>query len=105
VREELLQSRAAIFLDAHPELREAQARSEVFPRIREQASLAVAGRQFYLVYGDTLGDEEELFLDRLARGARDQGADRLSRELFLELSPELQEVVRRELLREDDQHS
>lgn len=100
-----MQSRAAIFLDVHPDLREAQAQSEAFPRIREQASLAVAGRQFYLVYGDTLGDEEELFLDRLARGARDQGADRLSRELFLELSPELQEVVRRELLREDDPHS
>jgi hypothetical protein len=105
VREEPLQSRTAIFLDAHPDLREAQAQSEAFPRIREQASLAVAGRQFYLVYGDTLGDEEELFLDRLARGARDQGADRLSRELFLELSPELQEVVRRELCREDDQHA
>jgi len=100
-----LQSHAAIFLNAHPELREAQARSEVFPRIREQASLAVAGRQFYLVYGDTLGDAEALFLDRLARGARDKGADRLSRELFLELSPALQEVVRRELLREDEQHS
>jgi hypothetical protein len=105
VKEEALQSRAAIFLDAHPELRAAQTRSEVFPRIREQASLAVAGRQFYLVHGDILGGEEELFLDRLARGARDKGADRLSRELFLELSPELQEVVRRELLREDGQHA
>jgi hypothetical protein len=41
----------------------------------------------------------------LARGAHDKGADRLSRELFLELAPELQAVVRRELLREDDQHS
>ena len=53
----------------------------------------------YVVGGDTLGGEEELFLDRLARGAGESGTDTLSRELFLEQPEAVQAIVRTRLLR------
>ena len=92
-------SRAALFLQAHPALTDARASSSAWPRIREEAALTVAGRRLFLIAGDTLGGEEDLYLDRLARGAGEAGSDPLSRELFLGLSPELQTLVRRELLK------
>jgi len=90
-------SRAELFLDQHPALRAAQGRSEVWPRIKEEAVIELGGTEAYIIAGDTLGGEAELFLDRVARGASAPGADVLSRALFLELSPELQAAVRREL--------
>ena len=93
-------STARIFLDAHPDLWAARERSGLWPRIKADASVRPAGVELFVVAGDTLGGEEELFLDRLARGAR-PSADPLSRALFLELSTPLQAEVRRELLLED----
>jgi hypothetical protein len=95
-----LPDRAERFLDRHPALREAMARSSVWASVKEEAAVDVHTRRMYLVGGDTLGGEAALFLDRLARGGRSETADRLSRELFLELSSELQTLVRRELLQE-----
>jgi hypothetical protein len=91
--------RAAKFLDDHPELHEAMARSSVWPRVKQHAEVTIKGQPMYVVGGDTLGGEEELFLDRLARGAREAGADALSRELFLEQSESVQAIVRTTLLR------
>ena len=91
--------RAARFLDDHPELREAMARSAVWPRVKRDATVTIRGQPMYVVGGDTLGGEEELFLDRLARGAGESGADPLSRELFLEQPDAVQAIVRTRLLR------
>jgi hypothetical protein len=94
------QTRAERFLAERPALREARGRSTVWPDILTSAAVRIRGERLYVVRGDTLGGEDELFLDRLARGAREAGSDPLSRALFLELPPELQEIVQRDLLRQ-----
>lgn len=88
-----------MFLETHAELVAARERSTVWPRIKADAAIRVADADLFVIGGDTLGGEEELFLDRLARGAR-LSSDAPSRELFLELSEALQALVRRELLLE-----
>ena len=92
-------TRARLFLDAHPELVAAREQSRVWPRIKAGAALRVGGADLFVVGGDTLGGEDELWLDRLARGAR-PASDPLSRALFVELPAALQTLVRRELLHE-----
>lgn len=93
-----MRSRSALFLDAHPRLRDARARSVVWPALSESAALELNGRRVFIVAGDTLGDEDDLYLGELARGASDQDDEAASRRLFLELEPELRQVVERELL-------
>jgi hypothetical protein len=90
-------SNARIFLDAHPALDRARAQSTVWPRIKAESQIHIGGEEMYTVAGDTLGGEDELFLDRLARGTR-ESADSLSRALFVELPETLQIVVLRELM-------
>jgi hypothetical protein len=94
-----LPSRARLFLDAHPELGGSREQSQVWPQIKANAALRVRNADLFVVGGDTLGGEDELFLDRLARGAR-PSSDPLSGALFLELPDALQTLVRRELLLE-----
>ena len=77
-------SNARIFLDAHPALDRARAQSTVWPRIKAESQIRIGG-------------EDELFLDRLARGTR-ESADPLSRALFVELPATLQIVVLCELM-------
>ena len=91
---------AEAFLDSNRSLREARDRSAVWPRIKTGAAIDVGGRELYIAGGDTLGGEDELYVDRLARGAKGSGSDELSRSLYLELPADLQAIVRRELLRE-----
>jgi hypothetical protein len=93
-------TRAEAFLDEHRALRDARDRSAVWLRIRATSGFELQGRRLYVVGGDTLGGEDELYLDRLARGARAAGSDELSRELYLELPEELKKVVDNELLRQ-----
>ena len=90
-------SSATRFLDAHPRLRRAMSESKTFGELKGRESLAVGGEVFYVVRGDTLGGEDELFLDALARGAQPAARDELSRALFLELSDELKEIVAQRL--------
>jgi hypothetical protein len=90
-------SNARIFLDAHPALDRARTHSTVWPRIKDESRIRIGDEEMYTVGGDTLGGEEELFLDRLARGTRESG-DSLSRALFAELPDTLQTVVLRELM-------
>ena len=87
------------FLDAHPALVSARAVSSIWPQILKEASLELGDASVFVVGGDTIGDEADLYLDRLARGARGDGSDTLSRQLFLELSPDLQTIVQRGLLK------
>jgi hypothetical protein len=96
-----VRSRSDLFLSAHPLLREARARSSIWQKLRDGAALELGGKRMFLVAGDTLGDEDDLFLGELARGATDDDASPLSRALFLELSPELRATVLRDLLRKE----
>ncbi len=93
-------SRAEEFLDEHAELRKARERSSVWARIKASSALRVQEHELYLVGGDILGGEDELYLDRLARGAHASGGDDLSRKLFEELPEELKGTVRRDVLLE-----
>jgi hypothetical protein len=86
------------FLDRHPEIEGWKERSTSWPRIKEQNVLHGLDQTLYQVQGDILGDEDDLLVDALARGAADQSPDPLAREFFQELPPDLQQIVRRELL-------
>ncbi|KYF53389.1 hypothetical protein BE08_39230 [Sorangium cellulosum] len=81
-------------LVAHPELLAFLDGSTIFPRVEARHRVELDGRTHYLVRGDTLGSREDLLVDALARGAAPEGADALSRALFLELPGHLQEVIR-----------
>jgi hypothetical protein len=96
-----MRSRSDLFLSAHPSLREARARSSVWPKLRDRAALELGGTRMFLVAGDTLGDEDDLFLGELARGATEEDASSLSRALFLELPAELRATVMRDLLKKE----
>jgi len=76
---------AQAFFAAHPELRERMAGSEVFRRIKRSALVEIDGEELYVVRGDTLGSEEELFVEAVIRGAAGQGD--ANRELVAELEP------------------
>ena len=93
-------SRSRAFLESHPELADARARSSVWPRILRETAIEVGGETLFLVAGDTLGDDDDLYLERLARGARAAGSDPTSRELFLELPQHLHPIVYAELLQQ-----
>jgi len=49
--------------------------------------------QLYIVRGDTLGGEEELYVDAIFRGSNPEGSDELSRRLFLELDERSQSLI------------
>ena len=97
--DENARSSASKFLDEHPELRGAMAKSQKFPELKKRAALPKDDEdnkeeeQLYIVRGDTVGDEDELFIDALARGSNPQSQDALARELFLEMDQRLQGLV------------
>jgi hypothetical protein len=91
--DEELRSTAAQFFAAHPEFRQAMSASQIFPKIRDQARLKVDEEELYIIRGDTLGDEEDLYLEALIRGAAGQGD--LNRALFEELDDHLKNMISR----------
>lgn len=95
------------FLDAHPRLRAFMSSSEKFAEIKELRKMEIPGDEehLYVVRGDAVGGEDELFVDSLARGATPQGAGQLyaaSRELFEELDESLKALVEQRLGRKRD---
>lgn len=92
-------SSASKFLNEHPELREAMARSQKFAELKKRKALPKDNaedheeEQLYVVRGDTVGDEDELVLDALVRGANPETNDALARELFLEMDQPQQALV------------
>jgi hypothetical protein len=87
-------------LDEHPDLRSAMAQSKKFAELKSQSSLdEVAGQTVYLV-NDTQGDEDTLYVDALAKGAKGllknkttkEGND-IYHELYLELDDRLKAIV------------
>jgi hypothetical protein len=91
-------TRYGSFLREHPQLDAARASSSVWPMLRDNAALMLFGKPVFVVAGDTLGDENDLYLNELARGAADRDESSLSRALFMELSPDLRAVVIHNLL-------
>lgn len=85
--------RAARFLDRHPALRRAMERSADFPEMKRREAVELDGAVQYVYQGDALGDEEDLYLDALVRGAAGQGE--LPRRLYEELDDEERALVER----------
>lgn len=83
---------ATRFLDAHPELRRTMSESKIFPKIRDQKRLRIEGEDLFIIMGDRLGGEEDLYLEALIQGAAGQGD--LNRALFEELDDHLKSVVK-----------
>lgn len=84
-------------MDAHPELRRAMKDSRVFEKIKSRAALEVDDEEFYIVKSDTLGGEDDLYLDALAQGAKAEREEDLNRELFLELDDEQKNALKERL--------
>ena len=87
-------STTARFFAAHTELRRKMAASSAFPRVKQANLLEIDGEELYIVKGDALGDEEELYVEAVIRGAA--GQDELNREVFAELDDEERELILRE---------
>jgi hypothetical protein len=85
---------AAAFLDEHPEFRERMTASETFRELKKRDALPLLdGEQLYIYRGDAPGDEEDLYLDALARGSNSLTTDALARKLFLELDEPHRELI------------
>ncbi len=65
-----------------------------FRELKARAGLVIDGETLYAVRGDTLGTEDDFYVDALAKGARPGAADPVYRDLFLELDERLQALVR-----------
>lgn len=86
-----LPTRIAEFFARHPELRRRMADSEAFPRAKRAALVEIDGERLYIVKGDILGEEEELYVEAVLRGAAGQGE--LNREICEELDDEARELI------------
>ncbi|HYJ81038.1 MAG TPA: hypothetical protein VEW03_15605 [Longimicrobiaceae bacterium] len=92
-------SSAERLVSQHPELRELMSRSSNFRHIKDEAVLSVDNTPEYIVRGDTLGSEEDLFVEALVRGAVAPDPDDPYRALFLELSETSRSVLQERLER------
>ena len=84
------------FIHRHPDVRIVQ-KSEAWRVLKEHYALHDDEPGLYVVRGDTVGDEDELLVDALARGSAPQTPDPLARRLFEELPATLQDSVLKEL--------
>ena len=83
----------AELLATHPRLREVRDRSSNFERIKQQASLNIDDQVEYIVKGDTLGDEDDLFIEALVRGAGSGESADVYRALYMELDDDTRAVI------------
>ena len=67
--------------------------SAAFEAIRDKATLEIDAERLYIVRGDTLGDEEDLFLETLVRGAQASDPNDPNRKVYLELDKDMREVI------------
>lgn len=86
-------TRAAQLLDEHPDLREKMSKSEKFREMKDRKALVVDDEKLYVVQGDVLGDEADLYLDSVIRGSNPMTDDQISRSLFLELDENQKELI------------
>jgi hypothetical protein len=78
---------------SHPGLAQAMRSSKAFEAIRDKAALEIDAERLYIVRGDTLGDEADLFVETLVRGAKSSDPDDPNRAVYLDLDDELREVI------------
>jgi hypothetical protein len=78
-------SDAGRFLAEHRELGHAMRSSSAFEAVKREAALDIDEERLYIVRGDTLGTEEELFLEAVVRGAQRDEAEDPYRRVYLEL--------------------
>lgn len=69
------------------------ASSSSFGVLRDRTVLEIDAERLYIVRGDTLGDEEDLFLEALIRGAQASDATDPYRAVYLDLDDEMREVI------------
>ncbi len=74
-------------------------RSECFSRIRARSALSIDDETQYIVRGDTLGSEDDLYLDALAKGIHAQDPGSEYRALYLELDEPLRSLIHTRLRR------
>lgn len=86
-------SDAQAFVRSYPGLVRSMHSSAAFAGIRDQAALEIDAERLYIVRGDTLGDEEDLFLETLVRGAQASDPDDPNRVVYLDLDDEMREVI------------
>ena len=86
-------SPASEFLSKYPDLREKMASSENFKQMKQSKALQIDDEQLYVVQGDMLGEEEDLYVDSIIRGSNSETDDRIARNLFLELDESQKELV------------
>lgn len=87
---------ATDFLSRNPQLRRLR-ESETWQALKQRYKLHDDEPGLYVVRGDTIGEEDDLLVDALARGSAPKSPDALARRLFEELPPQLQDVVLRQL--------
>lgn len=86
-------SEAEEFVRAHPRLLKLMRSSSAFATIRNRRALEIDAERLYVVKGDTLGDEEDLFVETLVRGAQAADPSEPDRAVYMELDDEMREVV------------
>lgn len=68
-------------------------RSAAFEPVKRAAALEIDGETLYIVRGDTLGSEEDLFVEAIVRGAQRDDPDDPTRKVYLELDDEQRALV------------
>lgn len=84
-------SSTADFFASHPDIRQRMAESEAFERVKSQARVDIDDEVLYIVKGDTLGEEDELFIETVIKGANDQGS--LNQEVYRDLSEDQRRLI------------
>ena len=86
------------FLMRYPELMQLREHSPTWRQLKDRYQLKDLDGDVYLVRGDSLGDQDDLLIDALARGSAEAGSDALARRLFEELPAHLRQAVKEKLL-------
>jgi hypothetical protein len=84
---------SAELLEEHPELREKMTQSASFRQMKQSKALAIDDEQLYVVQGDMLGDEADLYVDSIIRGSNPLTDDEIARSLFLELDESQRQLI------------
>ncbi len=67
--------------------------SSAFEAVKREAALDIDEERLYIVRGDTLGTEEDLFLEAVVRGAQRDDSEDPYRQVYLELGEEGRALV------------
>ena len=86
-------SDAGRFLAANRWLVDAMRSSAAFEAVKGEAALDIDDERLYIVRGDTLGSEEELYLEALVRGAQCDDPTDPVRRVYLELDDHQRAIV------------